>query len=290
MSSVKSSAVGVVPSQSPNANVAPVTTAAPSGGNWKKDFSMTDFTIGMVVGTAFLFLAVVDYSYDQYIMEHLTPHTTNVNNPFVRSLGTYYSWRLSGTPILKFWELFIVCLLPLMVAGLVKNNVDTLRGVRAPAGRHLLDAESFAQLIAVITIIVTKAKPTTQKIIAIIESGVTDPKQDAILYGEIANLLNYHFLIMMLNVLQWFVPLLRLVFQRKQDAIRHREATVADALAQRAAEKEAKAAARALEKAKASLPTAEEMKKRMEEAESLMNSTEQDAVVETELKKRNVAK
>lgn len=281
----------------PAAAAAPPAAAAAAAvtddGKWKKDFRTVDLTIASVMGTAFLFLATVDYSFDQYIWNRISAADCNVNNPLIQSIAIYYEWRLGGTPFLKYFELLVACLVPLILINLLKDNFFTIRGVRAPIGRHILDAEALCQIMAVIFITAAKAKPTAQKVVDLVNNGLkagatTTP--DVALHAELTNLLNYHFLIFMLNALQWFVPFLRLIYQRKQDATRAREASLAAAKATAAAAAADRSAARA---AKASIPSEDEMRARMEAAEKAANgaSAEEDennAPAPAEMKKRNV--
>jgi hypothetical protein len=266
---------------------APLPPPAPLGVDplWKKDFKTLDLTLAMFMGTAFLFLSIVNYSFDQFVWDQLTPGNAAVDNRLVQALATFYTWRLSGTPIIKWFEILVACILPLIFFALIVANVETVQGKRAPIGRHILDAESLFQIIAVIYLTVAHAMPTTNKLIAMVDGTSGEKVTSGEVYAEVTNLLNYHFVIMMLNILQWFVPLLRLVYQRKQDGIRQREANVAAALAQRAAEKAEKAAAKA---AKNALPSAEEMAKRMTQAEGIMQ-TEDEPSASSEIKKRHVA-
>lgn len=216
--------------------------------------------------TAFLFLAAVDYSFDAHILNQLTPLTCSTGNPLVQTIANYYQWRMGGQPFLRFFDLFVVCMLPIIFLTLIKANIDAVRGVRASLGRHLIDAECVIQLVSIITITVTKARPTAERVVAMVRASDADDKvASAELYGEITALANYHFLILIINALQWFVPTLRWIFQRKQDAMRAREEAAAALLAARAAEKAEKALAKAIA---STVPTEELMAARVEAAEA----------------------
>lgn len=257
------------------ASTTPAAPASASGSAWKKDFSTTDLTIGAVLGTAFFFLNLLDWSFGAWLMAQLTPESCSAASPIVYTLAQYYDFRLRGSSFLLAFDLVILLLLPLMIFGLVSDNVATVRGVRAPVGRHLLDFESLLQLAGVLTLTAAKAKPAMEAIVARVMGGEAGAKAadatggDALLYAQLTQLVGVHFLILALNALQWFVPFLRLIVQRKQDAMKAKEeATAAATAAKAAAVAEKTAAASNAAAATAAKPTAEEMQRRMEQAEA----------------------
>lgn len=251
---------------------APVSGVASSSSRpWKKDFGSSDFAVAMVLGTAFVFLTAVDYSIDAYILGHVTPASCTPTNPFVVTLATYYEWRSGGSPVLKYWDGLMMLLLPLFFYAVVKDNFDTVRGLRAPIGRHLLDAECLVQLLAVVTIVSAKAAPTQERFIQAVRQATQPDKPDVALFADLTQLHSFHFLIFALNALQWFVPLLRLVMQQKQETMRTREM----ALAESKAELEKRALERANARAqKAAIPSEKEMLERMTRAEAVATGKE----------------
>ena len=230
-----------------------------------------------MINTAFVFLTLVDYSLDQHVLSALEgsaasgPVALPMSNPLVSSLGTYYSWRIGGAPLLKYWDLLIACTLPLVLFGGLMDNVDTLRQARrAPLVRHLLDAECLIQLLTVLYITLGKAAPATAKLVDAVMGGQSaaaaaglDADADALpLVRELAN---FHFLLFVLNLLQFFVPFLRLNAQKKQDAIIAMEAEVDAIVAAKKATAAAASAATAGANAATPASTAEtsdELRKR----------------------------
>jgi hypothetical protein len=213
-----------------------------------------------------VFLTAVDYSFARYIWSHVAPSSCTASNPLIQSLATYYEWRMEGSPLLKYWDLLVAILLPLIFFTIIKSNVATVRGHRAPLGRHLLDAESLVQLIAVVLIVGTKAAPLQERFIHAVRHSSSPDKPDASIFADLTQLYSYHFLIFALNALQWFVPLLRVVMQQKQDTMKARDAIALESKLEREKRAVERANARAV---KASMPSEKEMAERMSQAEAV---------------------
>jgi len=247
---------------------------------WKKPFGTADLVIGVVMGTAFLFLSLVEFSFDHHVFGQIQSELSlgvgtsgkilPASHPLAQALGQFYSWRTTALPLLCYWDLLMACVVPLALLGMIKELVDSARGMRAPTIRHLLDVESLLHLLLVIGITVAQAAPHQARLVAATTAARlpgADPAVASVdVFHDVRALMNAHFLIFGLNALQWFVPFWRARLQSKQDA-----QIVAEKVAQEKAEKLAeKEAARAAEKARqAATPSQEAMDKRMAEAETV---------------------
>lgn len=239
-----------------------------------------------------VFLSLTDYSFDAHILRQLEADAAaqpgsvlGAAHPAVQALGVYYDWRLTGA--LRYWDLVMGCLMPLALIGLLADVGATLRGRRAPLLRHLLDAESLLQLLTVVGIIVSTAAPTIARLVEATTAARTAKKPAAAAatagadfdaLHELRTLSNVHFLVLVLQALQWLVPLMRWNLQRKHDRMMAAETPAGAA----AATPTAPATATATAGAKAvstSAPTAAEM-------EARINAAEASAQPDGELRKR----
>jgi len=225
-----------------------------------------------------VFLSLTDYSFDAHILRQLEDEAAaqpgsviGAAHPAVQALGVYYDWRLTGA--LRYWDLVMGCLMPLALIGLLVDVGATLRGRRAPLLRHLLDAESLLQLLTVVGIIVSTAAPTIARLVEATKATRT-AKGAAAAAGsdfdalhELRTLANVHFLVLVLQALQWFVPLMRWNLQRKHDRMMAAEVPTPAATATTTAT--AAAGAKVVAAAAAPTPpTAAEMEARMDAAEA----------------------
>lgn len=229
-----------------------------------------------------MFLSLTDYSFDAHILRQLEDEAAaqpgsiiGAAHPAVQAIGVYYDWRITGA--LRYWDLVMGCLMPLALIGLLADVGATLRGRRAPLLRHLLDAESLLQLLTVVGIIVSTAAPTIARLVEATKTartakgGAAAAGSDFDALHELRTLANVHFLVLVLQALQWFVPLMRWNLQRKHDRMMAAEATAPAAAATATATPTATTAAGAKVVAAAAAPTpptAAEMEARMDAAEA----------------------
>src|SRR4051794_19905948 len=129
----------------------------------------------LMFGTAMVFLTVVDYSFDQHVYEQLQKEASGkaitAAHPMVHALGAYYEWRTGGLPLLRYFDILMACIVPLAVFGMSKEILDSVRGLRAPLLRHLLDVESLMQLVIVITIVVSQAAPSQARLVEAVRAA-----------------------------------------------------------------------------------------------------------------------
>jgi len=190
-----------------------------------------------------------------------TPHSTHVH-----SLFDYYTMRASAT-CLQYWELIILLILPLALVGAVVDNIHTLLGRRAPLRRHVIDIIALVALVAAVGVAV-KAKMTVDEFLAYMKdngeasSKTTSSAGDAKLYLFMLDMSNLHFLLFLLNVFQFFIPIMRWNIQKEQDKIKF-EQQESTPLAGASKEKEDAAAVLSSSTKKQSapaLPTAEDVR------------------------------
>jgi hypothetical protein len=281
---------GATPAADPAVAAATAAAAAALASKWKKPFGTADLVIAVVMGTAFLFLSTVEFSFDHHIFGLIQTELLGgatgaaagskaivpASHPLAQALGLFYSWRAGGAPVLRYWDVLMACIVPLAILGMVVELWESfVRRKRAPLIRHLLDVEALVHLIAMITITVTQAAPHQARLVAATEAArqsssaaastaSADPAAPANedVFYSIRALTNAHFLLFMLNLLQWFVPFWRVRLQRQQENMIAAEV--------RAAEKAEKDAAKAAEKAKqAATPSLADMEARMAQAEAV---------------------
>ena len=223
-----------------------------------------------IFNTSFVFLTLVDWSFDSWCLDALMRRGGLVTgaSPEVVSLGTYYAWRIDAGPVLKYWNLFVTCLLPLIAFGLLSDNFATLRGRKAPLAKHLLDAESLLQLVSVLSLTIAKAMPTTETLLAIVAGkGAPDASPPLTVVRDLTNI---HFLLFGLNALQFFVPFLLWNASKKQETMMAAEIAViaADKAAQEKALEKALAAAEKNAAKSLAGPSLMEMEARMAASEA----------------------
>ncbi len=227
------------------------------------------FPAAVVLGTSFLFLTLIDFSFINHIYSAMQIASASnpgvaitAEHPLAQALGQYLAWRTTGAPLLKYWEMLIACLVPLALLGMVKEVIDSARGLKAPLLRHLLDVESLVQLVSVVAIVAAQAAPAQAKFVALTmghsgalavdETGSAVPQASSAaaaaaggggdIVHQVRQLTNAHFLIFALNAVQFFVPFWRLRIQARQAGLMAAEvaaiekANVAAALARKNAE------------------------------------------------------
>jgi hypothetical protein len=210
---------------------------------------------GLCLSVGVAFLSGVDFSYDHHIGSELRAALHGAkptsSHHLIVSLAEYYEWRITSAPIIAYFNILLLLVLPLAVFALVRDNYHTLVGRRAPVGRHMLDAESIVQLALVIGLTVTKAAPATARLIELVENGRAASLRnggapapiDHSLMPLLTQLEAVHCAIFALNALQCFVPMLRWFYHCKQEATIRAEAATVLALENAAVAKQAKVAA-----------------------------------------------
>jgi hypothetical protein len=151
----------------------------------KQPFSVSQLIMALLFSTYFLTVQTIELSLSMYVLQE-------------NKLEIYRDYLIfkSQAPIRKWWQLFLTILIPLSIIGAV-TDLFQIFTKKATIKRNLLDTVAALQLFTVLFIIFTRVLPLENKLIQ------TNSKDN------IVELNFFYFILFLLNILGWFLPIFR---------------------------------------------------------------------------------
>jgi hypothetical protein len=152
---------------------------------YKKPFSISQLIIALVLGTYFLTVETIELS--------LSIYATQENKP---EIYREYLLFKSQAPIWKWWQELTTLIIPLSVFAVISDLFQTLTK-KATTKRNLIDIVAALQLFGVLFTVFTRVLPLETQLIKTAS------------YDNASQLNFVHWIVFMLNIVGWFIPLFR---------------------------------------------------------------------------------
>lgn len=152
---------------------------------YKKQFSTSQLILGLLFGTYFLTVQTIELSLSIYVLRE---------NKF-KVYGDYLLFK-SQAPIWKWWQIFSTIIVLLSIIDTVRDLFQTLTK-KATFKRNALDIIKALQLFPALYIAITHVLPLESKLV---EASSKD---------DIRQLNFFQWIVFLLNIVGWFLPLLR---------------------------------------------------------------------------------